>query len=154
MESINPSLRHSNLPFFKRDYMKQFLVISILLLFCMPALAADFVGKWEVSTVDFPENYYREIKYPKQFELQMMDDKLVGTYKDQFDYECMFPLSVIVNGGEELLLMVCGTTKSNQSWSPLNKVKLIDGELVGVVVTDDRQFTWHARRVQSVPLKY
>lgn len=82
----------------------------------------------------------------------MKDGRLVGYYRDQFNYECEFPLAEIVNGGEELLLMVCGTTKSNLSWAPLNKVKLIKGKLVGSVVTFDQQFIWHAKRVKSVPL--
>lgn len=132
--------------------MKHLLIIAVLSLLSFPAFATDFIGKWEVSAVEYPSNYYGEIKYPKYFELLMEGDKLVGFYKDQFDYECMFPLSTVVNGGEELLLMVCGTTKSSQSWAPLNKVKLIDGELVGSVVTYGRQFTWHAKRVKSLPL--
>lgn len=146
----SPLSRH--FPGHECNHMKRFLIISTLSLLGMPVMAADFIGKWAVSTVEYPENYYGEIKYPKYFELLMMDGRLVGFYKDQFDYECKFPLADSVNGGEELLLMVCGTTKSTQSWAPLNKVKLIDGELVGSVVTYDRRFTWRARRVQSVPL--
>jgi hypothetical protein len=132
--------------------MKHLLIASILSWVPFLVIAADFIGKWEVSKVEYSNNYYGEIKYPKYFDLQMVNNKLAGFYKDQFDYECKFPLSELVNGGEELLLMVCGTTKSSQSWAPLNKVKLIDGKLVGSVVTYDRMFTWRAKRVKTVPL--
>jgi len=115
-------------------------------------IANDFVGKWQVTKVDMPDTYYGEIKYPKYFEITEHDGKVSGRYKDQFDYECEFLLSELVNGGNELLLMNCGTTKHVEAWAPLHKVKYINGELVGSVVTSGQVFIWHASTVEDLPL--
>jgi hypothetical protein len=123
-------------------------IISIPLL-VSPLWAGEFSGKWSVYKVDMPDNYYGEIKYPKQFELIEKDEKLRGGYTDQYGYSCEFPLAEVVNGGNELLLMNCGVTKHSDAWAPLHKVKKIDGELVGSVLTYDRQFVWHARQVDG-----
>lgn len=105
-----------------------------------------------VTEVDIPETYYGEIKYPKYFELIEKEGEISGTYKDQYDYECSFALSVLVNDGNELLLMNCGTTKHNTSWAPIHKVKLIKGRLVGSVITKTQRFIWYAEPIDSLPL--
>ncbi len=132
--------------------MNKIIATLILFLLTKVAAASDFVGKWQVTKVDMPETYYGEIKYPKYFEITENEGKVSGYYKDQFDFECQFLLSELVNGGNELLLMNCGTTKSEQAWAPLHKVKYINGELVGFVVTYGQVFVWHASLVESLPL--
>lgn len=129
--------------------------LSIMLIFCCLANAAfanDFVGMWQVTKVDMPETYFGEIKYPKYFEISESDGEISGYYKDQYDFECNFILSELINAGNELLLMNCGRTKSDQAWAPLHKVKFINGELVGSVVTYGQVFVWHASAVKSLPL--
>ena len=116
-----------------------------------PLWAVEFSGKWAVYKVDTPGNYFGEIKYPRYFELSETDGKLTGSYIDQYDGSCQFPLAITVNGGNELLLMNCGVTKHADSWAPLHKVKKIDGELVGSVVTYDQQFVWHAKPADGPP---
>mgnify|MGYP000199723140 CR=1 FL=1 len=123
----------------------KYLALSILLvLFCPLTFANKFVGAWEVTKVDYPENYFGEIKYPKYFQLTVVNGNLSGSYKDQYDFECKFPLSTVINDGHELLLLTCGTTKHSTSWSPLHKIKLIDGKLVGSVITNTQRFIWYA----------
>ena len=56
-----------------------------------------FIGDWTVTKVDFPDNYWGEIKYPVSFQLTDTNNqssvtnttkelKLKGTYKDQFSH--------------------------------------------------------------------
>lgn len=115
------------------------------------ASAADFTGDWVVVEVlendEFP--WHEEIKYPVSFSLKMDGKVLVGTYKDQYDFECDFEFARLVNDGRELLLKACGTTKHPESWAPIHKVKLIDGRLHAVVVTFDKKFEWIAEKVQE-----
>lgn len=132
--------------------MNKYIATLIICLLANVAYANDFIGKWEVTKVDIPDTYYGEIKYPKYFEIAEDKGKISGRYKDQYDFECEFLLSELVNGGNELLLMNCGTTKSEQAWAPLHKVKYINGELVGSVVTYNQVFVWHASAVESLPL--
>lgn len=128
--------------------MKHLALVIILALFSPITIANKFVGSWEVTKVDYPENYFGEIKYPKYFKLTELNGKVGGTYKDQFEFECEFPLAIIINDGNELLLLNCGTTKHSSSWSPLHKVKLIDGKLVGSVITNTQRFVWYAEPAQ------
>lgn len=132
--------------------MNKFIATLMMCLMTKFSVANDFVGKWKVTKVDMPETYFGDIKYPKYFEITENEGKVFGVYKDQFDFECEFSLSELVNGGNELLLMNCGTTKSEQAWAPLHKVKYISGELVGSVVTYGQAFVWHAAAVESLPL--
>ena len=132
--------------------MNKLLCMLIALLISSSVWAEGFVGKWMVTEVDMPENYFGEIKYPKYFELSEEEGKIVGTYKDQYDYQCDFLLSELVNAGNELLLMNCGTTKQSSSWAPLHKVKIIKGKLVGSVITNTQRFVWYAEPVDSLPL--
>lgn len=125
------------------------------LLFCLLtniASANDFLGMWQVTKVDMPETYFGEIKYPKYFEITETESGVSGYYRDQYNLECNFLLSELVNNGNELPLMNCGTTKSEQAWAPLHKVKLINGELVGSVVTYGQVFVWYASPVKNLPL--
>lgn len=132
--------------------MNKVIATLILCLLTKFAIASDFVGKWQVYKVDMPETYYGEIKYPKYFEITENEGEGSGYYKDQFDFESQFSLSEMVNNGNELLLMNSGTTKSEQAWAPLHKVKYINGELVGSVVTYGQVFVWQASQVDSLPL--
>lgn len=132
--------------------MNKLLIVIIVLLISSPSWAEGFIGKWAVTKVDMPENYFGEIKYPKYFELTEKEGKIFGSYKDQYDYECDFILSALINDGNELLLMNCGTTKHDSSWAPLHKVKLIEGRLVGSVITNTQRFVWYAEPTGSLPL--
>lgn len=132
--------------------MNKVIAILVLCFLTKFATASDFEGKWQVYKVDMPETYYGEIKYPKYFEITENEGKVSGYYKDQFDFESQFSLSELVNNENELLLMNSGTTKSEQAWAPLHKVKYINRELVGSVVTYGQVFVWHASQVESLPL--
>ena len=115
-----------------------------------------FIGNWTVTKVDFPDNYFSEIKYPVSFQLTTADSEkthekdslanvqIKGKYKDQFDHQCDFSLAQLINNGNELLLLTCGTTKHNDSWAPLHKIKFINGQLVGAVITKTQRFVWYA----------
>ena len=114
-----------------------------------------FIGDWTVTKVDFPDNYWGEIKYPVSFQLTATNNqssvtnttkelKLKGTYKDQFDHQFDFSLVELINNGNELLLLTYGTTKHSESWAPLHKVKFINGQLVGAVITKTQRFIWYA----------
>ncbi len=128
------------------SHMRSILtLITASLLIAGPLWAGGFSGKWVVYKLDMPKNYFGEIKYPKKFELIEAVGKITGTYIDQYDHSCKFPLAELVNGGNELLLMNCGVTKHSDAWAPLHKVKIVDGDLVGAVLTYDRQFVWHAK---------
>ncbi|WP_044617241.1 hypothetical protein [Gynuella sunshinyii] len=133
--------------------MKNKIAVMMIWSLTNVAMANDFIGKWQVTKVDMPDTYYGEIKYPKYFEIIENEGKVSGYYKDQYDFECNFVLSELVNDGNELLLMNCGTTKFAQTWAPLHKVKFINGELVGSVVTFGQVFVWHASAVKNLPLK-
>lgn len=117
-----------------------------------PASKSVFIGDWTVVKVDFPDNYFSEIKYPVSFQLFVADSEkgsgtdgeIKGKYKDQFDQEYDFSLSQLINNGHELLLLTYGTTKHSHSWAPLHKVKLINGQLVGSVITNTQRFIWYA----------
>lgn len=125
------------------------------LLFCLLANIAsanDFLGMWQATKAVMSETYFGEIKYPKYFEITENESGVSGYYRDQYDFECKFLLSELVNGGNELLLMNCGTTTSEQAWAPLHKVKFINGELVGSVVTYGQVLVWYASPAKSLPL--
>lgn len=111
-----------------------------------PTSKSVFVGNWTVVKVDFPDNYFSEIEYPKSFQLSQVegDGRIKGKYKDQYDQEYDFSLSQLINNGHELLLLTYGTTKHSESWAPLHKVKLINGQLVGSVITNTQRFIWYA----------
>jgi hypothetical protein len=115
-----------------------------------------FIGNWTVTKVDFPDNYFSEIKYPVSFQITTEDSEkkhekdsqanveIKGSYKDQFDHQCDFSLAQLINNGNELLLLTCGTTKHTESSAPLHKVKFINGQLVGAVITKTQRFVWYA----------
>ncbi len=84
----------------------------------------------------FPKTTLVKLKYLKYFELSEKEGKLVSTYIDQYENQCDFILSELVNSGNELLLMNCGTTKHSSSWAPIHKVKFIKGRLVGSEITN------------------
>lgn len=125
----------------------RFLVLVILFAGAT-AKSEDFTGSWlVVEVVDDPTfPWHKEIKYPKSFAIRWADSALVGSYEDQYGFACDFELVESVNDGHELLLTTCGSTKSADSWSPLHKVKLIDGKLHGIVVTSERRFEWIAEK--------
>lgn len=134
--------------------MKNITILIVLVLFTCFAYANKFEGKWLVTKIYYPNNYFSEIKYPKSFELKEVNGKHEGNYTDQFDYKCDFILSKIINAGNELLLLTCGTTKHSTSWAPLHKVKLIDDKLVGSVITKTQRFIWYAKKIPLLDGSY
>ena len=129
--------------------MKKCMVIFLVTFICHSnALANDFFGEWQVTKVIFSESYFGEIKYPKWFKIENRDGKISGRYKDQFDYENNFDLVVFINNNQEMLLSHCCGTKHPESWSPLHKVKIIDGKLHAVVVTHRFEFKWIAEKIR------
>jgi len=99
-----------------------------------------------IENEEFP--WHEEIKYPKSFSLELESSKLVGSYEDQYGFECDFELIELVNNGHELLLGHCGGTKHSTSWTPIHKVKMIEGRLHGLVITSNKKFEWVAERKQ------
>jgi len=152
LERLNETIFHS---IFRKwgegsakTVIKLLIILSALSLLSAFSYASNFVGSWQVTKVDYSENYLGEIKYPKHFTLFELNGRLSGNYIDQFDFKCDFPLVEEINGGNELLLLNCGTTKHNRAWAPLHKVKVIKGTLVGIVVTNTQQFVWYAEPVK------
>jgi hypothetical protein len=124
-------------------------VAGLVLLAAARALADDFTGQWEVTQVlnereGFP--WSREIKYPKQMLLQVQAGQLVGSYTDQQDFSCTFPVVLVLNHGRDLVLAHCGETKSPDAYAPIHHVKLLNGKLHGVVTTNEKLFEWVATR--------
>ncbi len=125
---------------------KYALAILIFFINTSSLLANDFIGEWKVVKVTYSDSYFGEIKYPKLFKIEKKNGKISGRYKDQFDYENKFELAVLINNGHELLLVnYCGT-KHPESWSPLHKVKITNGKLHAIVVTDHIELEWIAER--------
>jgi len=133
----------------------KYLLIFIIFAISWPVGANPFIGKWKINKVienkDIP--FFDEIKYPKWFEIEANGLDLIGYYKDQYDYECQFELVTLINGGAELLLFLCGTTKHSDSWSPLYKIKYKNGILHGLAITNAVLFEWKAQSVSHLPLK-
>lgn len=125
---------------------KYALAILIFFISTSSLLANDFIGEWKVVKVIYSDSYVGEIKYPKLFKIEKKNGNISGRYKDQFDYENKFELAVLINNGHELLLSNCCGTKHPESWSPLHKVKIINGKLHAIVVTDHIEFEWIAER--------
>jgi hypothetical protein len=135
------------------------LLLLFLVLSVMPLHAevdSRFVGEWNVE-ITAPETarppYQVEIKYPKWMKIELVDGKLTGTYIDQFDYRCTFPAIEAVNGGKDLLFVMCGTTKHPESFAPVHHAKVIDGKMVGVTLTREKLFEWKGQRVSTRPLE-
>lgn len=130
----------------------KYYILVVFVLMSHRALSQDFTGKWQVTKIETPEPYLADIPYPAYFELRQSEGQISGRYKDQFDFECEFDLALLVNNDSELLLMNCGSTQFKESWTPLHKVKFINGELVGTVVAYTQMFVWHASPVDPSPL--
>jgi len=139
--------------------MKRFLLLLFLflVLLVLPLHAEQenqFTGEWNIA-ITAPETarppYQVEIKYPKWMKIEVKDGKLTGTYIDQFDYHCTFPMLEIVNDGHDLLFVMCGTTKLSESFMPVHHAKVIDGKMVGVTLTREKLFEWEGQRVSSIP---
>jgi hypothetical protein len=120
----------------------------MILLVGAAAHAEDFTGKWiVVQVIDDPAfPWHKEITYPKTFSIRSVDSSLAGRYEDQYGFACNFEMIETVNEGHELVLSTCGGTKSADAWSPIHKVKLIDGKLHGIAITSDKRFEWIAEK--------
>jgi len=113
------------------------------------ARVENFEGAWRVTELHSgqePDSSSMEIKYPKIFQLKLVSGSLEGTYADQFGNECSFALVTVFNGGNDLLLIGCGSTKESGSYAPIHHVKLKNNKLIGVVTTNDKLFEWVAER--------
>ncbi len=129
--------------------MKKYMVILLVAFICHSnASANDFFGEWKVSKLIFTVPYFKDIRYPKWFRIENRDGTISGRYKDQYNYEDNFELVVFINNNQEMLLSHCCGTKHPESWSPLHKVKIINGELHGVVVTNRFEFEWIAEKIR------
>jgi len=126
---------------------KYLVAILIYFISASSLLANDFSGEWKVIKVIHSDSYFGEIKYPKSFKIFKKNGSLTGHYKDQYNYENQFDLVALINNGQELLLLNCCGTKHPESWAPLHKVKIVDGKLHAIVVTNRIEFEWMAERI-------
>ena len=109
----------------------------------------SFIGEWDIKPVEIKDNinpYYLEVKYPKWLNIEEIENKFIGTYKDQYNYECKLPILEIINEGKDIVFIHCGTTKHKTSYIPIHHAKIINGELRGVVTTTNRLFEWVGKR--------
>lgn len=129
------------------------MLLTLPLQACM---GGQFVGEWEIE-ITGPDTamppYQVEIKYPKWMKIELAGKGATGSYRDQFGYECTFPMIAFINAGQDLLFTMCGTTKHPESFAPVHHAKVIDGKLVGIVFTTEKMFEWEGRRVPAVPAK-
>jgi hypothetical protein len=126
------------------------LVLPLLLSLSFPSNAGPnpFVGQWEVTQVVDTKEYAwsAEVKYPKRMTLELKNGELTGSYTDQYEHSCAFPLVSLINDGNELVLANCGPTKDPSAYAPLHRVRLTDGKLRGVAMTNKVLFVWTAER--------
>ncbi len=90
--------------------MNKICFILIALVMCSAAKADKFTGKWAVTEVVFPKNYFGEIMNPKYFELVKRGNKIQGKYRDQYD----FPFSELVSGDYERHALSVSSTLSRR----------------------------------------
>jgi hypothetical protein len=117
-------------------------VVSVLAASPAAGQTDAFGGNWEVTRIiEVKKDGYEwslEIKYPKRMTLEVRDGRLEGRYTDQWNYSGKFELVAVVNGGNELLLIHEGGTKSPQARSPIHHVKLVNSKLHAVVTSNDK----------------
>ena len=94
---------------------------------------------------EFP--WHLEVKCPTKFKLIKNEGSWEGNYKDQNGFESTFSLVTDINNGREMILCHSGETKSPEAWAPIHKIKLIEGKIVGVTITDKYLFSWEAVRI-------
>ena len=128
-----------------------FLTLIALIIIPINLYAQSFEGAWEIFKVNenkvFP--WHDEIKYPKKFNLIKKENGWEGSYTDQYDFKCKFSLVVDINDGNELILVHCGTTKHPEAWSPIHKIKIENGKIIGLTITDKLLFSWEAIRTEN-----
>ena len=125
------------------------MILRMILLICLFPLCCfadnEFVGEWDVevvSPVTAKSPYQLDVKYPKWMKIEVKEGQLSGRYIDQYGGACSFPMIESLNGGKDLLFVICGTTKNPDSYAPVHHAKIIGGRLKGIVFGKTVLFEW------------
>lgn len=133
--------------------MKAQLLVMALFLVVSPRSEATsgFIGEWTVTQftcIDESSEWCQGLNRPVSIRVtQQDDDYLLARYRTEKGVEvsCFYAVEAIE--GHELLLVGCPPPyKSGTIYSPLHRVKLRNGRMEALGLTDKPVFKWSAGR--------
>jgi len=130
--------------------LRVFIIFLLVLPGSIGAAHKSLIGVWKIETVwdssdQFP--WWRQIKYPKQLEIEMENGELSTYFTDEYGDRCEVQ-SIIQNEGQEIVFGYCdgSSTKHPDNWAPIHHAKLVNGKLEGVVTREKYLFRWIGER--------
>ena len=126
------------------------LLTVALILVPVLACASGFEGTWEVVSVEVaePQSEWAEPgQLLQSLEIRRENSRLVALYTSRTGLQshCMNALEVIE--GYEVIVFGCPAPyKTGEILSPIHRVKLQGGELMGYAITDRVIYRWSAKR--------
>ncbi|GAB3358420.1 hypothetical protein GCM10027430_28930 [Lysobacter tyrosinilyticus] len=133
--------------------MKVKLLLIVLLLIVSPRSEAmsPFLGKWTVTQficIDKSSEWCQDQNRPVAIHITQQDDGyLLARYRTKkgIEVSCFYAVEAVE--GHELLLVSCPPPyKSGTIYSPLHRVKLRNGRMEALGLTDKPVFKWSAGR--------